>query len=119
MLFHSSMERMKSTFPDADEGEMEPKTASWRANHGARTAMKSAKQATAAQRGIAGRREPPLRQAAQRSQAKASASAAPTRTPSLRASVARPTRSPPSANAARVPRSPRAPIQSAPATSGW
>ena len=63
MLFHSSMERMKSTLPDADDGEIEPKTASWRANHGASTTRKSAKQATAAHRGIAGRREPPPRHA--------------------------------------------------------
>ena len=69
MLFHSSIERMNRTFPEPDDGEIEPKTASWRASHGARTTRKRAKQATAAQAGIAGRRAPPLRQARQRSHA--------------------------------------------------
>ncbi len=119
MLFHSSIERMKRTFPDADDGEIDPKTASWRASQGATTARKSAKHATAAQAGMAGRRAPRLRHAAQRSQAKAIARAAPTSTPSLRARVARPTSRPPRAKARALPRRPRAPIQSAAATSGW
>ena len=29
MLFHSSIERMKRTFPEPDDGEIDPKTASW------------------------------------------------------------------------------------------
>ena len=35
MLFHSPMSRMNRTLPEAVDGESEPKTASWRAHHGA------------------------------------------------------------------------------------
>ena len=42
MLFHSPMSRMNRTLPDAVEGESDPKTASWRAHHGAITRTKSA-----------------------------------------------------------------------------
>ena len=55
MLFHSAMSRMKRTLPDAVEGESDPKTASWRAHHGAMTSRNSATQPTAAPNGIAGR----------------------------------------------------------------
>ena len=53
MLFHSPMSRMNRTLPDAVDGEMEPKTASWRSHHGAMTRTNSPTQATAADHGIA------------------------------------------------------------------
>ena len=42
MLFHSPMSRMNRTLPEAVDGESEPKTASWRAHHGAMTSRKTA-----------------------------------------------------------------------------
>src|ERR1700675_140890 len=117
--FHSSIERMNRTLPDVEDGEIEPKTASCRMIQGAITMANKAAQANADQTGIAGRREPPERQARQRSHRKARPSVAPTSTPSLRANVANPTSSPARANARASPRRPRAPSQRAPATSGW
>ncbi len=42
MLFHSSMSRMNRTLPEVVDGESDPKTASWRAHHGAMTRRKTA-----------------------------------------------------------------------------
>jgi hypothetical protein len=47
------------------DGDSDPKTASWRAHHGAMTRAKSATHASAADHGIAGLRAPPDRQATQ------------------------------------------------------
>ena len=119
MLFHSPMSRMKKTLPDAVDGESEPKTISWRAHHGAMTTMNATTHATAAQSGMAGTRAPAERHARQRSHATASPRATRTSRPSFRDSVARPVSRPARTNDRGEPRSPRAPIQSAPATSGW
>ena len=119
MLSHSSMERMKRTRPDAVDGESEPKTASWRAHHGAMTRTKTATQPTAAATEMAGVRPPADRQARQRSQAKRSPSVTSTSRPSVRASVASPASRPAPMNARPDPRSPRAASQSEPRTSGW
>ena len=55
MLFHSPMSRMNRTLPDVLDGESEPKTASWRAHHGAMTRTKTATAPAAAAHGM-GRR---------------------------------------------------------------
>ena len=108
MLFHSPMSRMKRTLPDAVDGESDPKTASWRTHHGAMTSAKSADARDGGRErdGRPGRTAAPARldrQARQRSQAKASPSAARTSSPSLRDSVASPASSPARANARGEP----------------
>ena len=70
MLFHSPMSRMKRTLPDAVDGEIEPKTASWRTHHGAMTSANSADAAdTPPRAGSRAARVPADRQARQRSHA--------------------------------------------------
>src|SRR6186997_1026672 len=120
MLFHSSIERMKKTLPDAVDGESDPKTANCRAHHGAMTSANAATQPAAEANEIAGGLVPAERQDRHRSQAKARPSAARTSRPSFRDSVARPANSPAPTNAhGDEPRSARAPSHSEPMTNGW
>ena len=128
MLFHSLMSRMKKTRPDVLEGEIEPKTASWRSHHGAMTRTNSPTQAMAAATGMAGRGlaaassarlRRDARRARHRSQIQARPSATRTSRPSFRDNVASPASKPASANERGDPLSPRAPIQSDATTSGW
>ena len=127
MLFHSPMSRMNRTLPDVLDGESEPKTASWRAHHGAMTRTKTATAPTAAAHEIGRRRASPglpsvaraARQERHRSHANTIPSAARTSNPSFRASVASPAKKPAATNARPEPRRPRAAIQKAAMTSGW
>ena len=121
MRFHSSIVRMKRTLPDAVDGEIEPNDGELAGDPRGHDDDEQPGAGDAADRagspGAASRRE---RHARQRSQRNASPSAAPTRKPSLRASVASPTSSPRERERAGAwPLSPRAASQSAPATSGW
>jgi hypothetical protein len=120
MLFHSSIERMNRTLPEAVEGESDPKTASWRAHQGAMTRTNATTQPTAAASEIAGRLAPADRQARHRSQTKTRPREARTSRPSLRDSVARPASRPAPMKAhGDDPRNARAPSHREPMTSGW
>ncbi len=52
--FISASERIHRIRPDADDGEIEPKTVSWRAHHGAITSRNSPSEANADHHGRAG-----------------------------------------------------------------
>src|ERR1035437_2212980 len=105
--------------PEVDEGEKLPETASWRKYQGAITSTKIPRQAKAYRHGMFGLRRPFERQARHRSHTNARPTAAPRSTPSFRASVARPTIRPASANETRWPRRPRAASHMAARPSGW
>ena len=119
MLFISVTVRMNRILPFVDEGEIVPKTASWRSHQGPTARRNSPKLANAAHHGIAGRSSPCERQARQRSHRKTMARAAPMRMPSFRARDARPTSSPAMGSAQRWPSRARVPSQIAAAPSGW
>ena len=120
MLFHSPMSRMNRTLPDVLDGESEPKTASWRAHHGAMTRTKTATAPTAAAHEM-GRRRPLGRARRPRRDRRATSASDPTRT-RARARPARagrrsgrasrdPAKKPAATNARPEPRRPRAAIQ--------
>ena len=52
MLFHSAMVRMNRPLPDAVDGEIDPKTVSWRSHHRCHTSTNRPTHATAAAHGI-------------------------------------------------------------------
>ena len=115
--FHSEMSRIQSAAPLADVGEIEPKTASWRAHHGPMTRRNSASGGHAGEdrdrRAIVdvapgapardARAAPERRSASQMSPIEPAR-----RTPSLRASVASPASRPAIANDRPSPLRPRA-----------
>ena len=129
MLFHSPMSRMNRTLPDVLDGESEPKTASWRAHHGAMTRTKTATAPTAAAHemglrrplGVAGVRDatgPPRAPAIPREHEPERGQDEQAVVPGERrepGEEARPQRTAPSPSHA----TPRAAIQSDAMTSGW
>ena len=125
--FHSEIWRIHRAAPDADVGEMEPKTATWRNHHGPMTSMNRPKAARAAKSEIGDRsstldhdrRPRRFRRNRSRSASQTRAIAPARRMPSFRASVARPARRPAKANDRPSPLSPRAVSHRVAATSGW